>query len=228
MKKTLTMLGAILGLPLLLVLVSPAHASDHGCRVMLCLSNPNGPMAERECIPDIQRLKIDLALKRPFPTCEEAAPSTMQPDMRAYDRCRDGTTPLSSGTKAISMSEADYAVLMRSATQSGITIDRVSFAIQANVPVVELPQGIRVERGIGEGSPNSGPEGPNKICVANALGSVAIATGVASSHSESESNPLPEYEMIEVYRNMSTIGPAAGPFVVDVYIDGKLYRSVRP
>ncbi len=35
------------------------------------------------------------------------------------------------------------------------------------------------------------------------------------------------YTPISVFGNVSTIGPASTPRVVDVYIDQKLYRSVR-
>ena len=55
-----------------LVVGSPAHANDYGCRVLLCLSNPGGPMEYSECVPPITRLYRDLARGRPMPTCPEA------------------------------------------------------------------------------------------------------------------------------------------------------------
>lgn len=64
MKKIILMLAAGL-------VSGNALASDYGCRVLLCLANPNGPEAVSECVPPIERLYDDLAEGRPFPTCEE-------------------------------------------------------------------------------------------------------------------------------------------------------------
>ena len=52
-------------------------ASDYGCRVLLCLANPDGPTAVAMCIPPITQLWRDLARvpPRPFPTCDEARPA---------------------------------------------------------------------------------------------------------------------------------------------------------
>lgn len=46
-----------------------ARASDHGCTVLLCLANPNGPMALGECVPPIKKLFRDLARGHAFPSC---------------------------------------------------------------------------------------------------------------------------------------------------------------
>lgn len=48
-----------------------AHASDYGCRVLLCLSNPGGPMQYSECVPPITKLYSDLRRGKPMPTCPE-------------------------------------------------------------------------------------------------------------------------------------------------------------
>lgn len=49
---------------------APAMASDYGCQVLLCLSNPTGSMAYTECVPPIEKLFEDLALGRSFPMCD--------------------------------------------------------------------------------------------------------------------------------------------------------------
>lgn len=55
---------------LFLSAASHADDKDHGCKVMMCMSNPNGWTAVQECNPPIEKLKRDLAKKRPFPTCQ--------------------------------------------------------------------------------------------------------------------------------------------------------------
>jgi len=54
---------------------APIHASDYGCKVLLCLSNPasnGGPKGVAECVPAINQLFHDLRKGRPFPSCDLA------------------------------------------------------------------------------------------------------------------------------------------------------------
>ncbi|AKK24984.1 hypothetical protein [Pandoraea oxalativorans] len=54
---------------------APAHATDFGCKVLLCLANPasnGGPQGVAECVAPIDRLYHDLDKGRPFPTCDLA------------------------------------------------------------------------------------------------------------------------------------------------------------
>ncbi|API61328.1 hypothetical protein ACFSUK_02550 [Sphingobium scionense] len=48
---------------------APALASDFGCQVLLCLSNPGGPTQYQQCVPPISKLWRQLALGKPFPSC---------------------------------------------------------------------------------------------------------------------------------------------------------------
>ena len=51
------------------------YASDYGCKVLLCLSNPasnGGPKGVAECVPPINQLFRDLRKGRPFPSCDIA------------------------------------------------------------------------------------------------------------------------------------------------------------
>ena len=58
---------------LLAALVSTnALASNWGCEVLLCLSNPKGPEAVSQCVPPIQKLWVWLHEGRPFPGCTGA------------------------------------------------------------------------------------------------------------------------------------------------------------
>lgn len=47
----------------------PAHASDWGCQVVLCLATPGSPTTYTECVPPITKLWQELASGRGFPTC---------------------------------------------------------------------------------------------------------------------------------------------------------------
>jgi hypothetical protein len=50
---------------------APAMASDFGCTVLLCLSNPGGPLQYAACVQPIRKLWTDLAEGKPFPGCSE-------------------------------------------------------------------------------------------------------------------------------------------------------------
>lgn len=58
-----------------LAMVAPgaARASDWGCQVILCLSNPGGPEQYSECVPPIERLWRALRHGDPFPACDFGA-----------------------------------------------------------------------------------------------------------------------------------------------------------
>lgn len=48
---------------------APAHASDWGCEILLCLSNPGGATQFPRCVPPISKLWSELAMGKAFPTC---------------------------------------------------------------------------------------------------------------------------------------------------------------
>jgi hypothetical protein len=50
-------------------------ASDTGCKIVLCLSNPGGPKEYAECHEPIDVLKNCLKRHKPIPKCTEAAAS---------------------------------------------------------------------------------------------------------------------------------------------------------
>lgn len=50
---------------------APAHASDWGCQVALCLANPGGPTQYASCVPPITKLWQALASGSPMPDCIE-------------------------------------------------------------------------------------------------------------------------------------------------------------
>ncbi|WUR13795.1 hypothetical protein E7V67_001435 [[Empedobacter] haloabium] len=85
-----------------------AQASEHGCKVLLCLANPRGPMDAAACVEPIRKLYRDLARGRAFPSCDMAsAPQGTAPSrswaqygVSFYDPCPPGTSTLAQGALA--------------------------------------------------------------------------------------------------------------------------------
>ena len=76
---------------LMFLLSQYAYADDWGCQVMLCMSNPAGPMAVAECVPPMQRLYDAMSRKGfQWPTCDLAGkpdspkPFTVDPAARPF------------------------------------------------------------------------------------------------------------------------------------------------
>ncbi len=92
---------------------SQAHASDYGCKVLLCLANPAGPTAVGQCVPPISQLWRDLARvpPRPFPTCDEARPAMATQNETWYDRCPEGTLALEDGAYGAPQADQTSAYL---------------------------------------------------------------------------------------------------------------------
>lgn len=181
-----------------------AGASDYGCRVLLCLSNPAGPTAVSECVPPISRLRSDLSANppRPFPTCEEAnGEASTVLGYNPYDRCPDGMHSLEAGA---------YAML---ASRVG-EIKQSSLAIHP---------GTWLFQGIGEGDATSAfgqPDVPyKKVCVGAKKGEVVFSSGTRENR---------VVYRVSTYDAITTMDPAVGsPRYADVLINGKHLRRVR-
>jgi hypothetical protein len=85
-------IGAVVA-PLLLAgaLSGAARASDWGCQVLLCVSNPGGPTEYSACVPPIGKLYTVLATGGGFPSCSEGGMSTSTMGMQLY-QCPAGWT----------------------------------------------------------------------------------------------------------------------------------------
>lgn len=67
------LLAATAGIAMLTTLApTPALASDFGCQVLLCLSNPGGATQYSQCVPPISKLWRQLAQGKAFPSCTAA------------------------------------------------------------------------------------------------------------------------------------------------------------
>jgi hypothetical protein len=42
---------------------------DLGCKIAMCMSNPNGPTAVKECLPPIREMQKRIAKGKPVPKC---------------------------------------------------------------------------------------------------------------------------------------------------------------
>ena len=66
-----------------------ARADDWGCQVILCLSNPGGPMQYAQCRPPVQKLWSWLARGKSFPTCSGVGFQSTRPRYEPY-YCENG------------------------------------------------------------------------------------------------------------------------------------------
>jgi hypothetical protein len=93
--------AVVVGVTMFISMASmPAQADDHGCTVLLCLSNPAGPMAVADCVSPIKKLYRDLLRGRAFPTCDligGQAGTYATPATSAYEPCPAGTQPAMQG-----------------------------------------------------------------------------------------------------------------------------------
>lgn len=65
--------------------VTPAHANDLGCQVLLCLSNPGGATQYDACIKPMTQLWQSLTTGRAFPDCSGGGVART----KVYDRDSD-------------------------------------------------------------------------------------------------------------------------------------------
>lgn len=183
---------------LLSVFGSIAHASDYGCKVLLCLANPNGPKAVSECNPPIDQLYDDLSHGRPFPSCDTSGSSHAQQGFSYYDPCPDGTTALSSGT---------YAV-------QGTSTPKSPYAYSANAYL-----GIGTGDGLSPSGWSDGYSGlSQKVCVGKLVGQTMVTIGSGDDS---------QYVQAGVYDTVRLLDAQGSPRIIDVFINNQLYRRVR-
>jgi hypothetical protein len=193
-----------------------ARADDWGCKVLLCLSNPAGPMAAAGCAPPIQQLYRAIFKWRPdpFPTCTMSSGADSQSGGNYayvappsyYDACPANTTALPAG-------------------QSGAVGTYV-----ASPPYWPFQPGYQmtgaVSSGIGDGSgyfPNYLGDGttalPAKTCVGAAVGVTSVPAG--PNWDDGTIN-------VTLYDRVVYVDPAATSFNINVIVNNQLFRNVRP
>ena len=186
---------------LLISLFSRAVLADQwGCEVLLCLSNPAGPTAVKECEPPIHRLWDHLRNGHEFPTCDMAkdgkSSAYAKQGFNFFDPCPPGTRPLARGEQAVQVNSIGG---MRTTWKP------------ANVS--------EVRTGIGDGEGNSFSYRYAKpmplVCVGNHVGTTSFSSDGRS------------WIRVSVYDRVTILRPQASPRIIDVFINDALFRRVR-
>jgi hypothetical protein len=186
----------------------PQGTHDWGCEVLLCLSNPAGPMAVAECVPPIRRLWRELARGHAFPTCAmatgPAGRSYARPTYGYYERCPEGTTELAAGehAKLSAVMPATAPPAAPGGTPSSYAAARTG----------QTYTGIGSGDGYGQPSIDNAP--PPKVCVAGYRGSRQVFDG-------NEAFTVQRYDSVFV----SPAQPS--PRAIEVFIDDAYWQTVH-
>lgn len=186
---------------------------DWGCKVLLCLANPDGPTAVSECRPPIERLWDHLKRGGSFPTCDLAdgpnGRSYASPGYSRYDACPDGTTEVAAG-KTVMLAAAMPATATPSGYRSGISSSYTR--AQTGYGYVGIGEG---DQRFGYISTSYGSGPAVKVCVAGYRGTKTIR--------DENDAPLEvaEYDTIFIEQ------PQRSPRFIDVYVDNDVWQRVR-
>jgi hypothetical protein len=195
-----------------------ARADNWGCEVLLCLSNPAGPMAVQECVPPIQRLYRAIFKWRPdpFPTCvmSNGANSATGGNYAFvappsyYDECPTGTSSVGQGT---------YAAAGRRATPE----EQAAMPAWQQRPFV-VTSGMVL--GIGDGSNATADDAtgqlPTKVCAGKYLGQTIEILGTGHEDRTTVA--------VNVYDRVVLMDPAGDTFNINVFVNHGLFRNIRP
>jgi hypothetical protein len=103
---------ALITLVILMVSVTVAGADEYGCKVLLCMSNPNGPKAVSECVPPINKLLSDMTKPNfSWPRCKaaEASGARIVPTNERHEPCPKDYAEIPEGVPAIKKADYDKA-----------------------------------------------------------------------------------------------------------------------
>lgn len=172
----------------------------YGCKVLLCLSNPNGPKAADNCPPPIDQLYDDLRHGRSFPTCDKSDgnddTSYATPTYAPFDPCPAGTSPAPAGSYVVQGTSKG----VNGWGQYSYNLDGEAYQSAAENGYVD-----------GESS------GAGLACVAGPVGSYSI---YGSSRDDSTNT------IVNVYSTVIWQQPK-NPNAIDVYINNTLWKRVR-
>ncbi len=117
---------------------APAPASDWGCQVLLCISNPGGPMQYAACVPPITQLYDVLRSGGSFPTCTGIGFSSSVPRVEPY-RCEDGSV-----LTRVEDSSGSGKLTCRSVTRQPVELDKCRGRDASETARLVLSDGKRV------------------------------------------------------------------------------------
>lgn len=189
----------IAALGLLFAVSQAAQASMYGCKVLLCLSNPNGAKAADNCPPPIDQLYDDLAHGRDFPTCDKSdgndGTSYARPTYAPFDPCPAGTTAAPSGA---------YVVQGSTKGANGWGADSYNIDGQVAKSASESDYGLQDSGGA-----------TALACVANPVGAYQVYDWATDT----------SYN-VSVYSQVIWQQPKS-PRAIDVYINNSLWKRVH-
>lgn len=134
------LLSAVAILPVLTPLApAPAHADDFGCKVLLCILNPQGWSSVGECVPPVERAFRMVAKGKPWPSCPEAG-SSGRIGYEQYKPCPAGTAPVTPET------------VSGGGSDKGSRPDAVIYRPDSNGAFCASPQASNISYGVGRGT----------------------------------------------------------------------------
>lgn len=190
-----------------------------GCKILLCLANPNGPEAVTECIQPIQTLWHILSETPPgqIPTCPMAStPGNKNYATQAvnyYNACPAGMTPLPAGAQA--------ALQGQPVTYSWVRDGDDGYSMQLTGVSTGIGDGVGLTPDYGGRDGNYTPLQP-MTCVGQQVGTI---TPKASNSMWSWYGANPP--AIPVYNQITTIQPGMNGRAIDVFINSALHNVVH-
>lgn len=197
----------VLTVTLITLVFSPNARSNWGCEVLLCLSNPGGPLEFVECHDPIKKLYRHLRKGRGFPSCELAgtpqsvAGSWAQHINDPYDPCPLGLQPASAGTF---VTEGQLAITPNPNVDSPPAYE---------IHYVPAPSEYDSPPRLSENPKSTGV----RACVGNHIGNYTVKYWVGDTELE---RTITVFDQVHWQQQQS-------PAAIDVYIDGKFYQRVR-
>jgi hypothetical protein len=201
----------------LLVGVSVSGAGEYGCRVLLCMSNPAGPKSVSECAPTIDKLLSDMAKPNfSWPRCEEAESggSRIVPTNERHEPCAQGFAETPKGFPAIRRSDYQQA----QSPAQWIRHDESKY-LKWIYPVYFSAEELYEESNKAGDSSSAG----YVVCGKGANLRADIAKKYETREGEVKYRA---YENAIVYDEIALAKRINAAMVVDVYIDGRLYKRV--
>ena len=168
-----------------------------GCQVLLCLANPDGPEALRECQPPMDRLREHLRHGHPFPSCPSGGSAYARPTSSYYDLCPAGT---------VELLEAQFG-----AAASATRVVYYGIGDGGNVS----------QRSYGELQTQM----PPKVCVGRRVGQGIVY--LPAQGGGDRGGPGYQAHVVAYYDQLVVLPAHSSPRVIDVYIDNARYKRVR-
>lgn len=184
----------------IMALSSSVFASEYGCKVLLCLSDPRGPTTESECVPPIHQLYRDLEKGRPFPTCDmsdgnDGSQNYAKEVYDPYDPCPEGMKPAAPGSIVAEGRRKTAEEIKKDNRWTPSSAFVVSSTIKTS------------------GGNKQMLDPGERACVSNSVGSYTVYENERSY-------------TVNVFDAITWQKPQK-PHAIDVYINGKLHKRVR-